>query len=135
MVAIAADRDFTQSGEEMDFLGRRTLIPKGAAIFSLRTGAAIIPTFFLRDQREGQFVLSIEEPILPHSRVAREEEKEEVFKLMKQCTKIIEEKIKSCPEQWLMFRPFWIQNPSPEDQSSEAIYLSLEKILQTRFSE
>ncbi len=136
LVAIAADRDFTQSGEEIDFLGRKTLIPKGAAMFSLRTGAAIIPTFFLRDKEEGQFVLSIEEPILPPLEVPREEEREEVLKLMKRYSKIIEDKIRTYPAQWLMFRPFWIQNSDVQpDIALPNTFLPRETVLQTRISE
>ena len=48
LVAILADRDFGNRGIMMDFLGRKTMIPKGAAFFSLKTGAPIIPVFFLR---------------------------------------------------------------------------------------
>ena len=107
LVAIAADRDFTNNGEEIDFLGRKALIPKGAAMFSIRTKAAIIPTFFLRDQQKDKFILFIEEPIFPPQDIDSLNEKEQVLSLMRTCTKIIEDKIRKYPDQWLMFRPFW----------------------------
>ena len=108
LVAIAADRDFTQSGVVMDFLGRKALIPKGAALFALKTGAPIVPCFLIRNP-DNSFTLSLEEPIVPPLETDEYIKESILSTLMKQYTKVIEEKIRQFPTQWLMFREFWIK--------------------------
>jgi len=104
LIAIAADRDFSQNGEVLNFLGRETLIPKGAAMFSLKTGAPIIPTFLLR-QPDNRFVFQFSEPIYPPPD-SKEEKGDHLIDLMKRHTAIIEDTIRAHPTQWLMFREF-----------------------------
>lgn len=106
LVAVLADRDFTASGERMSFLGRMAFIPKGAAVFAARTGAAILPIFFVRGE-DNTFTLIVEEPIYA-SEVANGEDNEEVIrKVMQEYTAVIERKIHEYPTQWMMFREFW----------------------------
>jgi KDO2-lipid IV(A) lauroyltransferase len=111
VVAMLADRDFGEHGEIMDFLGRKALIPKGAALFAMKTGATIVPIFLCR-QADNTFMLSVEDPIYPpegweqdaHGRVSREA----LIPIIKQYTKVIEQKIRENPTQWMMFRRFWV---------------------------
>lgn len=107
LVALLADRDFSEHGEIMDFLGRKVMIPKGAAAFSLKMNAPIIPSFLIR-QSDNSFVLSIEEPIYPPeaANFPKATEKELLEKVMKEYLVIIERYIKQYPTQWLMFREF-----------------------------
>jgi KDO2-lipid IV(A) lauroyltransferase len=107
LVAIIADRDFSDHGEIIDFLGRKVLIPKGAAVFALKTGAAIVPTFLIR-QPGNTFVLSVEEPIWPPTPQEKDKniDKQFLTDLMKRYAKVIEDQIKLYPTQWLMFREF-----------------------------
>jgi len=107
LIAILGDRDFSETGEVMDFLGKKALIPKGAATFSVKTGAGIIPMFLLRED-QGSFVLEVENPIFPNETLGQENDKKAVSDLMKKYVPIIERKIKKNPTQWLMFRKFWI---------------------------
>ena len=108
LVAIAADRDFSlKNGEVLDFLGRKAMIPKGAAIFSLKTGAAIVPCFCIRNAKDN-FTFTFEEPLIPPSDVPDDKEAATILALMKTYTTIIEKKIKQFPVQWLMFREFWV---------------------------
>lgn len=111
IVAIVADRDFSMHGEIMDFLGKKTLIPKGAALFSIRTGAPIIPAFILRDEKKkDSFNLIVCKPIYPPDVSQKsDQEKEEITMLMiKQYLKVIEDKIYAYPDQWLMFREYGV---------------------------
>ncbi len=105
IVALLADRDFGMTGEPMDFLNRRTIIPKGPAVFSLKTGAPIIPGFLIRTQ-EDSFLLKFEEPIYPSQ--SGDEQKNLLF-IMKAYAAVMERKIREYPSQWLMFREFWIK--------------------------
>ncbi len=108
MVAVIADRDFSASGEVLDFLGRKALIPKGAAILSAKTGAPFIPVFLMRE-KDHTFSLTLEDPIYPSHECNGEIDQKTLLPLMKQHTAVIERKIRQYPTQWLMFRKFWIE--------------------------
>ena len=113
LIALVADRDFSLHGEPMDFLGRKTLLPPGPAMFSLMTGAPIIPTFLIRHE-DNTFTLTIEEPIYPPAKIEKNEERQILLSLMREYVSVIEEKIRLYPTQWLMFRQFWINDlPRP----------------------
>ncbi len=107
LVAVLGDRDFGSFGVPLDFLGRKTLIPKGAAFFSCRTGAPIIPTFLTPDGK-GCYTLAFSAPIFPPAGVEKNSEAAMVD-LMKQYVPVIERKVKEDPTQWLMFREFGIE--------------------------
>lgn len=108
LVALVADRDFTQNGVEVYFLSKKTLIPKGPAVFCAKTGAPIIPTFFIRNA-DDSFTMEFEELIYPP--VVQEEVVPEglIDSIVEKYAMVIEQKIRQYPTQWLMFREFWIQ--------------------------
>jgi len=108
LVAIAADRDFSGSGEVLEFFGRRTILPKGAAAFALKLDVPIIPTFLVREG-QGRFRLIIEKPIYATQVESVQGDKERIFELMRIYLRVIEEKIRQYPTQWLMFREFAVQ--------------------------
>ena len=108
LIALLADRDFNSTGIEMDFLNKKAMIPKGAAVFSAKTGAPIIPLFFIRNE-DDSFTLEFEEWIDP-PQIQEDVVPEEVcLDIMKKYTAVIEKKILQYPTQWLMFRKFWIK--------------------------
>jgi KDO2-lipid IV(A) lauroyltransferase len=106
LVAILADKDFGNRGIVMDFLGRKTMIPKGAAFFSMKTGVPIVPAFFLCTDN-GHFEISIHPPIepphVPDGKITDEVTRECIQKYLT----IIEDEIRKNPSQWLLFREFW----------------------------
>ncbi len=106
VVAVLADRDFSLNGEPLDFLGRKAIFPKGPAILSVKTNTPIIPLFLVRNE-DNTFTMECEEIILPDPNLP---EKTRILSVMKSYAAIIEKKVKSHPTQWLMFRPFWIEN-------------------------
>ncbi len=108
IIAIVGDRDFTAKGGELvDFLGVKALIPKGAAIFSKKTGAPIIPTFLIREP-DNTFRLSILDPMFPPKDADEEgiPEEEAIHRIMRRYLAVIEEQIHRYPTQWLLFREF-----------------------------
>ncbi len=113
-VAVLGDRDFGSFGEPLPFLGRPTLIPKGAAFFSRRTGAAILPVFCI-PQVNGQYKFVVEEAIIPEDSSLDGCQQE--LALMKKYVAVIERKVRENPLQWLMFREFGIEY---EDLSSHS---------------
>jgi len=108
LIGLLADRDFSQNGEVLDFLGKKAFIPKGPAIFSRKTGCPIIPIFMIREA-DNTFTLTIEKPIYPPVEQGDKTERLNLLPIMREYTKIIEKKIKEYPTQWLMFREFWIK--------------------------
>ena len=107
-IALVADRDFSANGMEMDFLGRKAQIPKGAAVFSLKTGAPIIPVFLIRNN-DGTFDLSCHKPIYPSLQKESDVNDTVVAGVMCRYLSVIEDQIRSFPSQWLLFRKFYIQ--------------------------
>ena len=112
-VAVLGDRDFGSFGAPMQFFGRPTLIPKGAAFFARITGAAIVPIFLIPGKDE-KYTLTFEEAIFPPDKKSKDPEDIELD-LMKECTGVIENNVRKNPLQWLMFREFGIEY---EDLSS-----------------
>lgn len=112
IIAIVGDRDFTvKGGELIDFLGAKALIPKGAAIFSKKTGAPIIPTFLIREP-DGTFRLSILEPMFPPKEVDEGglPEEEAIRRIMRRYLAVVEDQIRRYPTQWMLFREFAVSS-------------------------
>ena len=104
IVALVGDRDFSEKGVVVDFFGKPTSLPVGAAAFALKTGAAIVPGFFVRNP-DGKFTLRLEKPIEYRETADREAD---LIEIVKKGKYVIEDYIKKYPEQWYMFRRFWI---------------------------
>jgi KDO2-lipid IV(A) lauroyltransferase len=105
-VAILAERDFGNKGLTIDFWGRPAMIPKGAAFFSLKTGAPIIPIFFVR-MEDGSFQIRVY-PLLEPPKLSNDKISDKVIAdYIRQYLGTIEVEIKKNPTQWLLFREFW----------------------------
>ena len=105
LLALAGDRDFTNNGVVMDFFGMPTSIPKGPAMFSLKTGSPIIPGFFIR-RDSFNYSLIFDQPI--YLKETPGMDKDEIIKeANKQFVAIMEKYIRQYPDQWLIFRKFW----------------------------
>lgn len=106
LLALAGDRDFTNSGIVVDFFGMPTSIPKGAAALSLKIGSPIVPGFFVRKDNKSCYKLIFDVPIYAAEIPGISEDK-----IIKDTTEkfipIMEKYIKMYPEQWLIFRKFW----------------------------
>ncbi len=103
LIAILADRDFGNHGLMMDFLGTPTMIPKGAAYFSMKTGAPIVPAFFLR-RGDDHFDIIVYPPIEPPPLTGSKITDEAARGFIQKYLTIIENEIRKNPSQWLLFR-------------------------------
>jgi len=105
MVALVGDRDFTEKGIVIDFFGKPTHFPEGPAALSLMTGASIVPGFMLRNP-DDSFTLRIEKPVefSPSGDKAKD-----LAGLIAVYKNIIEDYIRQYPEQWYVFRNFWVK--------------------------
>ena len=104
-VAILGDKDFTNTGVVVKFFGRESLIPKGPAALSLKTGAVIIPGFLVR-LKGIRCRLFFERPV--EYPPAGDFEKD-VVRLTELCTRRVEDVIRRHPTQWYCFRRFWLK--------------------------
>lgn len=104
IVCILGDRDFTQGGMALDFLSRPTMVPKGPAVFSLRNKTPIIVSFLLLQTR-GKMRIIFQPPIRFNSTGEYEKDVRAVTELY---LRQIEECIRAYPDQWAMFRRFWL---------------------------
>lgn len=104
LLALAGDRDFTGKGAIIDFFGKPAIFPEGPAALSLKTGASIVPGFMLRNP-DDTFTLRIEKPLEFTSTGDKNEDKKQ---LMKKYIKIFERYIRQYPDQWYMFKRFWV---------------------------
>jgi lauroyl/myristoyl acyltransferase len=102
-VALVGDRDFTGTGKPHLFFGRETSLPRGAAWFSLRTGAPIYMGFVAR-AADDSFILLMHPPIDPKVLTTEEAIQERVAAIM-------EDAIAHAPWQWFIFDPFWPEQP------------------------
>ncbi|MDD5348474.1 MAG: lysophospholipid acyltransferase family protein [Candidatus Omnitrophica bacterium] len=119
LLALLGDRDFTREGGiVVPFFGKPTSIPKGPAALALRTGAPIVPGFLIRNP-DDTFTLVMEPPIDPYpgqekppvrnGRFSAISEKE-LRELTLRCTTVIERYVKQYPDQWYMYRKFWVED-------------------------
>jgi len=104
LLALAGDRDFTGKGVVMDFFGKSAVFPEGPAALSLKTGASIVPGFMLRNP-DDTFTLRIEKPI---EFIPTGDKKQDMKELMQRYIIIFEEYIREYPDQWYMFKRFWV---------------------------
>jgi lauroyl/myristoyl acyltransferase len=101
IVALVGDKDYTkEAGIIVDFFGKPSYLPKGPAAFALKNNSPIVPVFVLRNP-DDTFTLKIEKPVDCASQTMEG--------ITSQCTKTIEQIVKKHPEQWYMFKKFWIQ--------------------------
>jgi len=105
IVGLVGDRDFNERGAVVDFFGKPTYLPIGPAAFCLKTGANIIPGFMLRNP-DDTFTMIIERPI---EFTPSGDRNKDLAELIGRYKVIIEDYIRRYPEQWYMFRRFWIE--------------------------
>ncbi|MGB4520594.1 MAG: lysophospholipid acyltransferase family protein [Candidatus Omnitrophota bacterium] len=105
VLALAGDRDFTEKGIVLDFFGKPSFFPIGPAAFALKTGAVLMPGFMYRNDDDG-LTLRFEKPL----EFSPSGDKNQDLKyLIENYKNIIQDYIRKYPEQWYMFKRFWIE--------------------------
>ncbi|MBM4416596.1 MAG: lipid A biosynthesis acyltransferase, partial [Chloroflexi bacterium] len=84
------------------FFGERAPLPAGAAELALRTGAALVPAFVLRD--DGGFRIVIDPP-LALSRTA--DRAADLATAHRAAAAALECGIARAPDQWFALKPVW----------------------------
>lgn len=106
IVLTACDRDVTGEAPKTLFFGEETRLPDMAVRIALRTGAAIIPVFNIR-RDDGRYDVYVEPPIEVASNGNGT-----VAKHMNEVIRVMEKYIRSCPEQWAVLEPVWVESPN-----------------------
>ena len=103
LLGIVADVDTKVNGVFVDFFGKPAYTPYSPVAIALKTGAAILPSFIIR-QPDGTHRAIIEPPLALERAAVNEEEL--VINTQK-FTKIIEGYIRRYPEQWIWMHERW----------------------------
>jgi lauroyl/myristoyl acyltransferase/predicted MFS family arabinose efflux permease len=105
VVFVVGDRLVGADGVEVDFFGRRTIFPRGAAYWAARSGAAIVAGFCVREP-DGSYTGYIEEPLIP---APGDDSPSGVQLLTQRIARIMERYIARYPDQWCMLQPAWTE--------------------------
>ncbi len=103
MVGLAYDRDITQTGPIVTFLGAPTQMPDGAVQLSLKFGAPVIIGFSVR-QPDNRCKVYIEPPL---EFVKTGDTQHDIQVGVQRIAAVLEKYIRQYPDQWLMFQKIW----------------------------
>ncbi|MFH0732043.1 MAG: lysophospholipid acyltransferase family protein [Candidatus Omnitrophota bacterium] len=103
MLALVGDRDYFDNGVQMPFFKKKTLIPKGPAVLSMRFGSPIVPLFLIRNHNN-TFLYKVYPPL--EYNISGDTDRD-LRRLTLAYLGILEDVIRKYPEQWYVFRRFW----------------------------
>jgi Kdo2-lipid IVA lauroyltransferase/acyltransferase len=102
LVGLVADQHDPGKNLILDFFGRPSSWPKGPAVFSLRSGAPILPLLLTRERYDRHVVIA-GTPIFP----AAGDEETAIRSMTEQYVRFFEEHIRANPEQWMWTHRRW----------------------------
>jgi KDO2-lipid IV(A) lauroyltransferase len=103
IIYIVADEQRRHRGLPVSFFGQTAFTPVGPAIFSVKTGAPILPMFVVRED-EFNRTLVIKSPIEIERTT---DERKDIERLTVLFTKVIEEVVRQYPSQWAWLNQRW----------------------------
>ena len=101
IVCLIADENKRRGGITVDFLGHPAPTVKSPAFIALKTGAAIVPVFIVRQKKDSHKII-IDPPL---NYTITGDKTQDIYTITLRITKIIESYIKHYPTQW-----YWINN-------------------------
>ncbi len=110
VLAVMLDQNTLKGGVFVPFFGHPASTAAGPAAFSLKTGAALIPTFCIRE-RDGSHTVRAWPPIYPCPTGNRDAD---VHRLTCELTRIIELQIREQPELWTWLHNRWKLQPDSD---------------------
>jgi KDO2-lipid IV(A) lauroyltransferase len=117
ILAILLDQNTMEGGVFVPFFGLPASTATGPAVFALKTGAALVPTFCIREA-DRTFTMKAWPPIYPEPTGDRAAD---TLRLTAAVTRAIEMQIRERPEQWCWFHNRWKLQPAGEDQPGAAV--------------
>lgn len=106
IIAILSDRDFSNNSVPVNFFGKTAFMPIGTAIFAIKSGCPLLPTFIVRE-KDDTHKLIVEKPL--EFNISRNN-KEDIRNIMQLVASTIEKYVRLYPEQWFMFDNPWKKN-------------------------
>jgi KDO2-lipid IV(A) lauroyltransferase len=111
IVGLVIDQNVLQrEAVFVDFFGKPAGTTPGLAAFHLKTGAPLVP-LFVDPAPLGRYRLRLLEPLVFPPTGSPEED---VLKITRICTKMIEREIRGSPESWLWIHKRWQSRPVDE---------------------
>jgi KDO2-lipid IV(A) lauroyltransferase len=98
----------------VDFFGVPASTTFMLAKLALRTGAEVLPVFAPWNEKQRRFVLKIDEPLTFQS---SGDEAEDVRRLTQMFTGVVEQYVRTYPEQWLWIHRRWKTRPPGETET------------------
>ena len=110
IVAMLIDQDAHHHGVFVNFFGRPASTPPGPAVLALRTGAALVPGWVIR-QTDGKYHMIVESEIQVDSSDPSEEN---IRRITQEMTTRLETIIRQYPDQWLWMHRRWKTQPAKQ---------------------
>ncbi len=110
IVGILADQNMRRQNVFVDFFGMKASTTTGPALLALKTGAALVPAFMLRNG-SGKYRLIIEEPVQVTPTGDLEAD---TVSLTQKHAAVLEEYVRKYPSQWLWLHRRWRTRPKGE---------------------
>jgi KDO2-lipid IV(A) lauroyltransferase len=110
LVCIVADRDLSDTGVEVKFLGEKALFPAGPAALAVQTGAALMPVscWFVGD---AEWAAHVHEEIPVPAEGTR---KEKAAAMTQALATVFEQAIREHAEDWHMLQKVFVNDLDPE---------------------
>jgi len=103
-VGILADESPRSDGVLVEFFGQEAGATRGVAVFALRSGAPVIPSFMIRLANPAEHKLIIEEPL---ELVRTGDTRIDVLRNTELFQSVIERYVRQRPKQWLWMQKRW----------------------------
>ena len=108
ILGILADQDIDRlNGVFVPFFGRPAYTLTAPVKMALATGAPLVPAFLVRQGKRYQFL--VDEPIQVEMKTSREET---ILEYTSRWSRVVEEKIRTYPDQWVWMHRRWRTTPS-----------------------
>ena len=106
-VALLIDQDTKVQTVFVDFFGKPAATPVGATVLAMKTGAAVVPTYIYLGEDGMQHMHIL--PEVP-MQMTGDEQRDVIFNTQV-LTNLIEQQIRSHPEQWVWMHERWKTRP------------------------
>lgn len=103
IVVLPSDRTVASATVEVDFFGATAVVPSGAALLALRSGAPLLTAYTYRPT-SGRSTVVIDPPLAIER---RNDLASDIRRVMQAIMRIFEAYIRRHPAQWLLTEPVW----------------------------
>jgi len=114
LVGLLADQDAGPNGLFIEFLGKMSSTPVGAAVFAKKFKVPVIPVFIVRKAEGGHRVI-MHEPLYDEETGNKDDD---IYQLTTKMTNIIDATIRQYPDEWLWFQKRW-NTSQPKERVGE----------------